>query len=98
MESERNNRPSPDQRLHMLNSTHILSKINQSPMLRPLRLSKIPGDNVRQIYLTVLSRQPTPAEMQAVQNYAQTGPVKGRDVLVDLTWALMNSAEFLYRH
>jgi hypothetical protein len=58
LESERNNRPSPDQRLHLLNSTHILSKINQSPMLRPLRLSKIPGDNVRQIYVTVLSRQP----------------------------------------
>jgi hypothetical protein len=33
-----------------------------------------------------------------VQNYAQTGPVKGRDILIDLTWALMNSAEFLYRH
>jgi hypothetical protein len=98
LEAERNNRPSPDQRLHMLNSTHILSKINQSPMLRPARLSKTPGDNVREVYLTVLSRQPTPAEMQAVQNYAQTGPVKGRDVLVDLTWALMNSAEFLYRH
>jgi hypothetical protein len=98
LESERNNRPSPDQRLHLLNSTHILSKINQSPMLRPLRLSKTPGDNVREVYLTVISRPPTPAEMQAVQNYAQTGPVKGRDVLVDLTWALMNSAEFLYRH
>jgi hypothetical protein len=67
-------------------------------MLRPLQMSKTPGDNVRQIYLTVLSRFPTAAEMQAVQAYAQTGPVKGRDILVDLTWALMNSAEFLYRH
>jgi hypothetical protein len=98
LESERNNRPSPDQQLHLLNSTHILHKIDQSPMLRPLRISKTSGDNVRQIYLTVLSRLPTEAEMQAVQNYAQTGPVKGRDILVDLTWALMNSAEFLYRH
>jgi hypothetical protein len=98
LESERNNRPSPDQRLHLLNSTHILRKIDQSPMLRPLRMSKTPGDNVRRIYLTVLSRPPTAAEMQAMQNYAQTGPVKGRDVLVDLTWALMNSDEFLYRH
>jgi hypothetical protein len=98
LESERNNRPSPDQRLHLLNSSHILRKIDQSPMLRPFQLSKTPGDNVRQIYLTVLSRFPTAAEMQAVQNYAQTGPVKGRDILVDLTWALMNSAEFLYRH
>jgi len=98
LESERNNRPSPDQRLHLLNSTHILRKIDQSPMLRPLRMSKTPGDNVREIYLTVLSRFPTAAEMQAVQHYAQTGPVKGRDILVDLTWALMNSAEFLYRH
>ena len=98
LESERNNRPSPDQRLHLLNSSHILRKIDQSPMLRPLRISKTPGDNVREIYLTVLSRPPTAAEIQAVQNYAQTVPVKGRDILVDLTWALMNSAEFLYRH
>ena len=76
----------------------ILRKIDQCPMLRPRQPSKTPGDNVRQIYLTVLSRPPTAAEMQAVQNYAQTGPVKGRDILVDLTWALLNSAEFLYRH
>ena len=34
LESERNNRPSPSQQLHMLNSTHIRSKIEQSSKLR----------------------------------------------------------------
>jgi len=33
-----------------------------------------------------------------VSDYAQAGTVNGGDVMVDLAWALVNSAEFLYRH
>ena len=33
LESERNNRPSADQRLHLLNSTHIQRKIDQCRMV-----------------------------------------------------------------
>ncbi len=36
LESERNNRPTADQRLHLLNSSHVQRKIEQSPMLRNL--------------------------------------------------------------
>ena len=36
LESERNNRPTAAQRLHMLNSSHIQRKIEQSPMIRNL--------------------------------------------------------------
>jgi hypothetical protein len=99
MELERNNRTTADQRLHMLNSTHIQRKIEQSPKLRALLQSKrTPPQIVASIYLMVLSRFPTEAETQTALNYSKTSQSGPRDAALDLTWALMNSAEFLYRH
>ena len=40
LESERNNRPTAAQQLHLLNSSHIRRKIEQSPKLRELLQSK----------------------------------------------------------
>ena len=74
LESERNNRPSAAQRLHLLNS-----KIAESPKL------KAP---VSDLYLLILSRYPTDDELKIIA-------AKGRN---DLAWALINTAEFLYRH
>jgi len=99
LESERNNRTSDAQRLHMLNSTHVQRKIQQGPKLvAMMRDIKNPRDLVSQIYLTILSRYPTADELQAVKAYAQTSKLKPREAAIDLAWALMNSAEFLYRH
>jgi hypothetical protein len=50
------------------------------------------------IYLTILSRYPTEEELQIVGTYPQASGMKGREVALDLVWALINSAEFLYRH
>ena len=50
------------------------------------------------LYLTILSRFPTDADVKAVEEYAKTGVTKGRDVWIDLAWALINSPEFLLRH
>jgi hypothetical protein len=82
LESERNNRPSAAQRLHLLNSSHVQRKIAQSPKLRVL---------VSDLYLLILSRYPTPEELKIVA-------AKGRDAVNDLAWALIDTAEFLYRH
>jgi hypothetical protein len=100
MESERNNRPTADQRLHLLNSSHIQRKIEQSPKLRVLMQSKgTPREVVNGLYLTILSRFPTEEELKIVGAYSQSGGTgKGGTVAVDLAWALINSAEFLYRH
>ena len=99
MESERNSRPTADQRLHLLNSSHIQRKIEQGPKLRSLLQSKEPSrEIVNKIYLTVLSRYPTEEELQIVGAYPQSGGGKGGTVTIDLVWALVNSAEFLYRH
>jgi hypothetical protein len=98
LESERNNRPSAAQRLHLLNSSHIQRKIEMSPMLRNMRQSpRRPREMMDELYLTILSRYPTAEELKTIRDYAQSGNGKRR-VGVDLAWALVNSAEFLYRH
>jgi hypothetical protein len=99
LESERSNRPTAAQRLHLLNSSHIQRKIEQSPKLQRLFQSKrMPREVVTELYLTMLSRFPTQEELKILAGYSQSGGVKGREALVDLSWALINSAEFLYRH
>ena len=100
MESERNNRPTADQRLHLLNSSHIQRKVEQGPRLRALMQTKgNPREIVTGLYLTILSRFPTDEELRIVGAYSQSGgTAKGGTVVVDVAWALINSAEFLYRH
>lgn len=99
LESERNNRPSSAQSLHLLNSSHIQQKIAQSSLLRSLRqFQGSPQAAITEVYVTILSRFPTAAELQAVGTYARTGAAKPREAMADLIWALLNSDEFLYRH
>ncbi|HEY3417029.1 MAG TPA: DUF1553 domain-containing protein, partial [Armatimonadota bacterium] len=100
LESERNNQPSDEQRLYLLNSTDIMKCIQTSPRLRAA-FTKGRGNQataLRNIYLTILSRYPTPEEITAAQQYAQGQGAQPRDAVIDLAWALINSTEFLYRH
>jgi hypothetical protein len=97
LESERNNRPSAAQRLHMLNSSHIERKIEQGPALQEIFRDNNPQDAVKTLYLTILSRYPTDEEMKIIAAYARSGGNR-RQAVVDLAWAMINSSEFLYRH
>ena len=98
LESERNNRPTAAQELHLLNSSHIRQKIEQSPKLREiLQARRKPRETIDELYLTILSRYPTGDELKTFRDYAQPGQ-QGRRPMMDLIWALLNSAEFLYRH
>ncbi|MCL5269365.1 MAG: DUF1549 and DUF1553 domain-containing protein [bacterium] len=98
--SERNNQPSDEQRLHMLNSSHIQRKIQNGWRMK--FLTRIAGGNrytlIRWIYLTILSRYPTSEEMVAAGKYFQTPRVDSTQAANDLAWALVNTKEFLYRH
>jgi hypothetical protein len=99
LEAERNNAPTAAQRLHLLNSTHIRRKIERSPnLLQLVRTSRDPRELVDNLYLTVLSRFPTEEELIVLWSYSRSGLVTRREAFVDLTWALINSPEFLYRH
>lgn len=98
LESERGDRPSAAQRLHLLNSSHIQRKLEQSRTLQALLQ---PGGDLRPIvtnlYLTILSRFPTDDELGVAVDYAGKAGNR-RAAGLDLAWALINSEEFLYRH
>ncbi len=111
MENERDNKPVPAQSLHMLNSSHIQLKLEQSPKLKAIFDSgRKPRELVEELYLTILSRQPTDDEVKNALEYnavgaasksgkqGKSGSMKGREDWLDITWALINSNEFLYRH
>jgi hypothetical protein len=98
LESERNNRITESQRRHLLNSSHVARKLSQSRMLQyQLQGNKPVREIVTGMYLGILSRFPTEAEVQIAENYAKAAGNK-RDAATDLAWALVNNAEFLYRH
>jgi hypothetical protein len=99
LESERNNRATSEQRLHLLNSSHVLNKIAQSRFVQnQMQSDKTPREIVDTMYWGILSRPPTAYEVSKAEGYFQSSHVSKREAAVDLAWALINSAEFLYRH
>jgi hypothetical protein len=98
LESDRNNGVSVFQTLHILNSSHIQKKIMKGPGLRKLlATSPSPAERVNLLYLTILSRTPTPAEQKIALDYiASSGQVD--DGSYDLAWALINTSEFSLKH
>ncbi len=99
LESERNDRVTAAQRLHMLNSTHIQRKLAQGPWLQNMLAPQPkPRALVESLYLTMLSRFPTEDEMTIALRYMDPSKRVRREAVVDLAWALVNSAEFMYRH
>ncbi|MFQ5507425.1 MAG: DUF1553 domain-containing protein, partial [Planctomycetota bacterium] len=100
-ESERNKRPTATQRLHLLNSSQVLSKLQRGRLLRELLRSA--RGNARKavdgLYLTILSRHPTTEELGTLRSLSRmSGARRSRNDLIDLAWALINCAEFQYRH
>ncbi len=94
LESDRNNRLTAGQALHLLNSNHLRNKLKQGPGLKQV-LSQATGsvERVELLYLTILSRRPTDEESAMVEGLC------GYDAGArDVAWALINSDEFLFRH
>jgi hypothetical protein len=100
LESERSTKPTTGQRLYLLNSTTVQRAVTTSWRLRAiLRANRgRPGNAVAELYLTILCRPPTDAELAVVTEYATAPGITGEQVAEDLAWALVNSKEFLYRH
>jgi hypothetical protein len=74
---ERDNKPVPAQWLHLLNSSHIQRKIELSTKLKTLLdPSRKQSAIVEDLYLTILSRFPTPQEVEIIAGYGQVQPVK----------------------
>jgi hypothetical protein len=99
LDAERNNRVAAAQRLHLLNSSHVQRKIEQSPKIQGLlRRTTNPRAAVNGLYLLILSRFPAEQEWKTISEHSQAGGINGRDAVIDLAWALLNSTEFVFRH
>ena len=75
LESERNNRPTAAQRLHLLNSTpHPTEAASKAADLQdwPSR-RRARARSATELYLTILSRFPTPDELKIVEAYSKSG-------------------------
>jgi hypothetical protein len=57
-------------------------------------------ERLETLFLATVSRKPTPAEMQRLAGYVDSGGAAGdsRQALSDVFWALLNSSEFILNH
>jgi len=78
MEGERNNKPTPDQCLYLLNSSDLQRKLEQGPNLQAIIGfgHKPEAEILEELYLTILSRFPTAQEVKAAQGYSAPLPPK----------------------
>ncbi len=99
-ESERSTKTTDAQRLYLLNSSDVYNRIADSIRLRRIAIAagSDRAELIRGVYLTLLSREPTPDELAAAEAYWQTPGLSSHNAAIDLAWALINSMEFLYRH
>jgi len=78
MENERNNKPTPAQWLYLLNSSEIQRKLEQGTNLQAIIGfgSRKPAEVTDLLYLTILSRFPTPAEAKVIEGYGRPPAAK----------------------
>ena len=97
-ECERSNEPSIAQALHLLNASEIFEKIShRHGHVRNLSSSKMsPAEIIDDLYHCTLSRFPTDAEKELMQQ-AFIEPDR-RVATEDVLWALLNSKEFVFNH
>jgi hypothetical protein len=97
--AERNARPSAAQRLYLLNSADIQRKLQQGGRLAALMQGqRDPREMINTLFLAILSRYPSEDELRAIGAYLQRAGTNRRGAGLDVAWALLNTAEFRYRH
>lgn len=97
-ECERSNEPTMSQALHLLNSPHIMKRLDEpAGIARRLANSMMkPREIIDELFLSTLSRLPSQAEtklMHAAFDEHQANRVAATQ---DILWALLNSKQFIY--
>lgn len=98
---KRNQTTVPTQALYLLNSDFIHDEAKKLGVLA-MEQSRLPGDEVKWLYRTLLGREPSEAEMQrafgllATLSGASEYPDDLKDACGELAHVLMASTEFLY--
>ena len=98
---ERTSEPSVTQVLHIFNGDTLNQKLaaKQNSLTKLLDTKKSPAEMVDEVYLTALSRFPTPEEKLKFQAaLEQTKPDELRAAVEDVFWAVLSSKEFIFNH
>ncbi len=96
-ECEREDRPNLAQTLNIMNGDSVNAKI-RAPEGRLARLLDSPRSDaevLEELFLSTLTRLPTPAERQQALATVRGAPSR-KEGFGDLLWALLNSREFLF--
>ncbi len=98
-DSERSCSPAISQALAFLNSEFLQQKIKSSDcVLNPLLKSTKPDPEILDtLYLSALSRHPSPTESTALLAGVKQAPNRDEG-FQDVLWAILNSKEFLFNH
>jgi hypothetical protein len=96
-EAERNNDPTLKQALYFLNSEQLEGKLSTSPHLKRL-LATPDAAVIEDLYLTSVSRFPTPEEKQRLSTYLAARKASRAQAIQDVAWALLNAKEFEFNH
>ena len=97
---ERDARPSMVQALHLMNSDSLQAKLEDKSgrAARLVQLNIASGEIVDDLYLMAYSRWPSAEEKaMAMAAFAVEG-AKRQQVVEDIMWVLINSAEFVFNH
>ena len=97
-EEERSRGISASQRLHMLNSSHVLNKINKCPLVAGTSASDSIETLADRLYHSLLSRPPTVMELTAMKAHSESSHSTGRALAADFMWAVINQPEFYFNH
>lgn len=90
--------PTLSQALHLLNGETVESKIAQGGLPKQLLAEgKTPNEVIERLYISCLSRKPTPAEMEKLAAVVASDPDPAK-ALDDIFWAILNSREFIFNH
>jgi hypothetical protein len=105
---ERQEEPSVAQALHLVNGDTLNQKLQskEGVIARWVEEGLPDGEVLRRLYLSALSRDPTPKERVALFRALASAPVgqgeparaARRQVIEDLFWAVLSGREFLFNH
>lgn len=99
--TERMQAASIQQRLALANDTFITTRIRvaNSPALRAMA-GKGTADVIDDLWMSFLTRKPTPAEREAAQAaFARATTVAAKNAAIeDLAWALVNKLDFIFSY
>lgn len=86
--------------LYLMHSEDVRRLLNPRPGNLIHRLNELKSDDevINELFMCVLSRQPSPAEMTDVQQYLNLNNDRKTEPLANLTWALLTSTEFMVNH